>query len=369
MKQYKSLKSPSKYVQGKNVLSNLVTHLDGYQQGLLVIISKSGEKRLGAECFESLRQHGFQVVIKHFEGESTRGVVDELVSIVKQENLSIVLGIGGGKILDTAKAVGHFAELPVAIVPTVASTDAPCSSLSILYHEDGTFDSYLFLKSCPDLILVDSDIIAKAPANLLVAGMGDAMATYFEARACKRSGKNNQLGAKPTLIATEMGSLCWKYLKEYGREAKMAVEENVCTPAVEAVIEVNTYLSGVGFESGGLAAAHAIQKGFTHIHELHDVYHGNKVAFCTLTQLVMESAPQEEINEVLDFCYDVGLPITFADMGYVDIDLQLIKKASEIACLPNATIHNLPFEVSEEDVFASLITANAIGTQYKKSKM
>lgn len=120
----------------------------------------------------------------------------------------------------------------------------------------------------------------------------------------------------PRSVTPETQSMCWEYLKRDGLLAKIAVEAGACTEAVETVVEVNTYLSSVGFESGGLAAAHAIKKGFTFIPQLHDLYHGNKVAFCTLVQLVMEDAPQAELEEVLDFCCDVGLPVCFADMVY-----------------------------------------------------
>ncbi len=172
-----------------------------------------------------------------------------------------------------------------------------------------------FLNACPNIVLVDTEVICKAPARLLVAGMGDAMATYFEARACRQSGSNNQIAAKPTRAASELAALCWKYLKEDGLKAKNVVEAGVVTEALENIIEVNTYLSSVGFESGGLAAAHGIQKGFTVIPELHNAYHGENVAFCTLVQLVMENAPAAEIQEVADFCLSVGLPISFADLG------------------------------------------------------
>lgn len=359
------LKSPSKYVQGDGVLLNFDKYLDGIGSRLFIIISTSGLKRIKPivdQCFDGKE---FSAVYEIFSGECTREEVDRLVRLAKAENCTAIAGIGGGKILDTAKAVAHYSELTMIIVPTVASTDSPCSSLSILYKENGEFDSYLFLAKCPDMVLVDTGVIAKAPSNLLVAGMGDALATYFEARACRNSGKNNQVAGKPTRTATELASLCWKYLREDGLKAKIAVDNGVCTEAVENIVEVNTYLSSVGFESGGLGAAHAIQKGFTHIPELHHVYHGEKVAFCTIAQLIMENAPKCELYEVIEFCESVGLPITFKDMGYEKIDLEKVKKASEVACLPNSTIHNMPFEVAPNMVYSALLIANAIGTEYK----
>lgn len=360
----KMLKSPSKYVQGPDILKEFDHYLQGMGNHFLILISANGVKRsrpILDACFEG---KSFTVDYEVFSGECTRKKIQTYASQCKETGVTAVIGFGGGKILDTAKGVSHFSGLPMIIVPTVCSTDSPCSSLSVMYHDDGTFDSYLFLDRCPDMVLVDTKVIAAAPAKLLVAGMGDAMATYFEARACRNSGKNNQLGEKPTNAATEIAALCWNYLKADGYQAKLAAEAHVCTPAFEDIIEVNTYLSSVGFESGGLAAAHGIQKGFTVIPQLHKAYHGNKVALCTLTQLVLENAPQEEIRDVMDFCASVGLPICFADLGYEAVDPEQVRQSAEKACVPNSTIHNLPFDVNADMVFNALIAADAMGTAY-----
>jgi len=361
----KILKSPAQYVQGKGLLGRMGDYLKGYENGVLIIISQSGEKRFGAGILANLREGGFRAELERFGGECTRGEAERLARRVREKGCGVIVGVGGGKILDTAKAAAHLAGVPAAVAPTVASTDSPCSSLSVLYHENGEFDSYLFLKRCPDLVLVDTAVIAKAPPRLLAAGMGDALATWFEARACRRSGKKNQAGGAPTTVATEMAALCWKHLKACGKAALTAAEAGVCTEAVERIVEVNTYLSSVGFESGGLAAAHAIQKGFTHIPELHDVYHGEKVAFCTIAQLILENAPREELEEVLEFCRGVGLPVTFADMGYAKAEPTALEKAAEIACLPGSTVHNMPFEVAPGDVYAALAAADAVGRRFQ----
>ena len=149
----------------------------------------------------------------------------------------------------------------------------------MIYSETGVFERYLFLNSNPDLVLVDTDIIAAAPSRLLVSGMGDALATYFEARAVAASGALSCAGGKPTKGALALAKLCYETLLEDGVKAKLAVEAGACTQAVENIIEANTYLSGIGFESGGLAGAHAIHNGLTVIKDCHHLYHGEKVAF------------------------------------------------------------------------------------------
>ncbi len=361
----KILKSPSKYVQGQGVLGNFDAYLQGMGKRLLILISQSGVKRICPTLEACFAGKEYDLHYEIFKGECSQTQIDRLVAAAKEHGSTAIVGIGGGKILDTAKAVAYYGQLPVVIVPTVASTDSPCSSLSVIYQDSGEFDRYLFLDACPDMVLVDTAVIAKAPVSLLVAGMGDAMATWFEARACRASGSDNQTAGKPTRAATGLAALCWQYLQKDGLRAKLAVEAGVCTEAVETVIEVNTYLSSVGFESGGLAAAHAIQKGFTFIPELHDLYHGYKVAFCTLTQLVMEDAAPEELDAVLKFCCDVGLPVCFADMGYPEADHALLRLAAEKACAPGATIHHMPFAVTPDMVYSALVAADAMGTAFK----
>ena len=359
------LKSPAKYVQGQGVLGELDQYLQGMGRRLFVLLSQSGTRRIGPTLERCFAGKDYALHCEVFGGECSQRQIDQLTAKAKAEGQTAVVGIGGGKILDTAKAVAYCAGLPVAVIPTVASTDSPCSSLSVVYQDSGEFDRYLFLDACPDLVLVDTAVIAKAPAELLAAGMGDALATYFEARACRASGSDNQASGKPTHAATGLAALCWEYLRRDGRRARLAVEAGVCTEAVETIVEVNTYLSSVGFESGGLAAAHAIQKGFTWIPQLHAQYHGNKVAFCTLAQLVLEDAPAEELEAVLDFCRSVGLPVCFGDMGYEEVDRALLHKAAEKACAPGSTVHNMPFPVTPDMVYQALLAADALGRDFK----
>ncbi len=361
----KILKSPAKYVQGPETLKTLDQYLQGMGNRLLIIISQSGTRRICPTLEQCFAGKDYVLHYEVFQGECSQNQIDRLVAAAKDQDSTVVIGIGGGKILDTAKGVAYYAGLPVVIVPTVASTDSPCSSLSVVYRDNGEFERYLFLDTCPDMVLVDTAVITKAPVKLLVAGMGDAMATWFEARACRASGKDNQVHAKPTRAATGLASMCWEYLQRYGLQAKEDVEAGTCSEAVETIVEVNTYLSSVGFESGGLAAAHAIQKGFTFIPQLHEQYHGNKVAFCTLTQLMLEKASEEERNAVLGFCCDVGLPVCFADMGYSELDHARLYLAAEKACVEGSTIHNMPFPVTPDMVYAALLEADAAGRTYR----
>lgn len=357
--------SPNRYVQGRGELKNLPEHAKKLGKKLFVIISASGLKRVRDLLEKSFEDTGMELVFEEFQGECCETEIKRLGSRFQENKCDLVVGVGGGKIHDSAKAAAYYQGAPVVIIPTIASTDAPCSALSVIYSETGVFERYLFLNSNPDLVLVDTDIIAAAPSRLLVSGMGDALATYFEARAVAASGALSCAGGKPTKGALALAKLCYETLLEDGVKAKLAVEAGACTQAVENIIEANTYLSGIGFESGGLAGAHAIHNGLTVIKDCHHLYHGEKVAFGTLTQLVLENAGQKLLEEVIGFCMDVGLPTTFAELGMARPDKDLLMEAAVRACSPDDTLVNMPFEVTPEMVYAAMVGADALGRYFK----
>ena len=356
--------SPSKYVQGAGEMKKLGTYAANCGKKALVLISAGGYKRIGKLVEDSFANNSCEVVFDYFNGECCNSEIDRLVQVVKNNNCDLIIGIGGGKIFDTAKAVAYYAGTPVFICPTIASTDAPCSALSVIYTAEGVFEKYLFLPANPNMVLMDTDIIAKSPVRLTVAGMGDALATYFEARACKRSGATSCAGGKTTEAAMALAELCFNTLMEEGVKAKLALETGVCTPAVEKVIEANTLLSGIGFESAGLAGAHAIHNGFTVLEECHHMYHGEKVAFGTLTQLVLENIPQEELEDIILWCIEVGLPVTLAELGADQVTDEQLMEVAKTACAETDTLHNMPFEVTPETVFAAIKAADAYGRYY-----
>lgn len=356
--------SPSRYIQGKGEIKKLSSYAGNYGKKICILTSESGRKRVEPAILEGKGDADLQLIFKNFNGECSMTEINRLIGECKEAGCDTIVGIGGGKIHDTAKAVAYYMGLPVVIVPTIASTDAPCSALSVIYSDEGVFEKYLFLPASPNLVLVDTDIVCKAPARLLVSGMGDALATYFEARACQRSNAGNCVGGKITLAAMALAKLCYETLLESGVGAYLAVQAKACTKAVEHVIEANTYLSGIGFESGGLAGAHAIHNGLTAIPETHAFYHGEKVAFGTLVQLVLENADMEEIETVLDFCMEVGLPTTLADLGIKEVNPDQIMEVAKLACSENDTLGNMPFEVTPEDVYAAIMGADALGRYY-----
>jgi glycerol dehydrogenase len=360
----KLLRAPLKYVQGKDALLNFYGETKDLGSSFLFICSKSAYKNCKSKIEKSFEESDCRLHFEIFGGISSNGEISKMRKIVQDEKLDVVVGVGGGSAIDTAKATAYYEKRPVAIIPTVCATDAPCTGLSVIYNDDGTFDTYIFYPRNPEAVIVDSKIIANAPTKFLVAGMGDALGTYFEARACLRTDSPSLENGGIMLSSMALCELCYKTLLKCGYQAKLASDRHLITPAFEAIIEANTYLSGVGADNGGLAVAHSVYNGFTALSECESTMHGSLVAFGTITQLLLENAPREEIKEVMDFCYSVGLPITLKQVGVTDVERVHI--AAEKACAPGESIHNMAGDVTPDQLYDALLAADLLGQEYFK---
>jgi glycerol dehydrogenase len=280
----------------------------------------------------------------------------------------VVVAAGGGKTLDTARAIAADLSLPVVNCPTIASSDAPCSALSVIYTEAGTVEEYRIYRRNPDLVLVDTAVIAKSPVRPLVAGMGDALATWFEAKVCVDGGVKNMRGGASTRSALALAELCYKTLLADGVAAIEALDRQEPNDSLERLVEANTLLSGLGFESSGLAAAHAVHNGLTTANGTHSYMHGEKVAFGLITQLMLESQPKSVVDEVLAFSNSVGLPTTFAEIGIGSPSRELLDAVAKRATAPGETIHNEPIAVTSEMVVEAMRAADSAGVSFLRSR-
>ena len=350
----RSIISPGRYVQGPGAMSRLGGFLAAIGSTPLIVADDVVWGFVGHDVESSLREANLPVRRERFGGIPSAKEIDRLTAVIADAKADVVVAVGGGSTIDAVKASGFLAGIRWATVPTVASTDAPTSALAVVYTEDGAFEEYRFFPRNPDLVLVDSQLIANAPAEFLAAGVGDALATWLEARATSRSNSATMAGGLPTLTGTALAKLSWEVLWENALPALDAVRDNLVTPAVEKVIEANTLLSGLGFESGGLAAAHAIHNGLTAAPQTHGLAHGEKVNIGSLTQLILEGAPSSDIRDFIEFTTRVGLPTTLTEIGLSIDDDSDLRRVAEAATVPGETIHNMPFEVRPADVVSAM---------------
>ena len=347
--------SPSKYVQGKGLLKSVMSYIQQLGKKALLLTDEFVWSLVGQAFYERLIDHGMKMTNERFSGEITETEIQRIITRVQDEEVDVILALGGGKLIDVGKALANELKLPVAIIPTTASTDAPTSSISVLYEADGCFKEYSFYNRNPELVLVDTEVIAQAPVRFLISGMADALATTIEARSVKQNNGKNVLGKQPTLTAQIIAEKCEEIIFSYGLQAIEANRAKVVTEALEAVIEANTLLSGIGFESAGLAVAHAIHNGFSAVQgTVHQLTHGEKVAFGTLTQLILENQAQELLDKYIIFYQLLGLPTTLKEVGLAEASNETLQEIGKQALAKGDSLQQMAMSLTAEEIVAAM---------------
>lgn len=366
----RALIAPSRYIQGDGILDHLGRYLSIVpSKRAAILFSVGGQRRLGERISKSLNNAQIDSTWVTFQGECSYEEVHRVEEILRAEPTPVdsVLALGGGKCIDTGRFVASQLGVPVVVCPTLASNDAPCAALSVMYRPDGVFKGVEFFPNSPALVAIDSRIVSEAPVRYLVSGMGDAMATWFEARTCLQNPQaRNVLGARPTLAAGAIGELCANTLFEYGLPAAEAVKRSEVDEALERVVEANTLLSGIGFESGGLAGAHSVAQALTVVPRVHQRYlHGEMVAIGLQTQLHLEGK-ENEGRKVAEFFSKIGLPV---HLGQVSLsptnDSEMNTVMAAAMTLP--ILRNEPFEVTKKTLLAAALQAHEMGLAIENS--
>ncbi|WP_020681324.1 glycerol dehydrogenase [Marinobacterium rhizophilum] len=311
-------RSTPRYVQAVGLIDRAADYLAPLKvKRCAVLCTPRSRRGEGARLLAALDKAGIDVQVTTFGGEcSFREIEARTEELRAQPPVDALIALGGGKTLDAGKCIAHRLEVPVVIMPTLASNDAPCSALSVIYTPEGATETYEVFPQNPALVLVDTEIVAQAPVRFTVAGMGDAMSTWYEARACHTNPAGvTPYGDRPTLAGVALSKTCADILYEHGVAAVEAIESGQVTAAVEHVVEANTLLSGAGFECTGVAGAHALAQALTLLPEVdHNYLHGEMVAVGILTQLMLE-ADRAEAERCARLFARVGLPVNFAQIG------------------------------------------------------
>ncbi len=357
---FKKAVFPGRYIQGAGALAELSAVMEALGRRGLILASPTPRATI-LPALGLDRVSPESPLIETFGSECCETELARLADIIQRERVDVVAAVGGGKTIDTAKIAADRAGLPAVVVPTIASTDAPCSGCAVIYSDDNVFESVCYQKMNPAAVIVDETVIVQAPVRFLVSGMGDALATWFEAESCRQTRSANACGGLSTTLGQHIARLCFDILLEYGLAAKIACENRVITPAFGRIVEANTLLSGIGFESGGLAAAHSIHNGLTALEETHAFYHGEKVAFGVLAGLQLSDAPPAMANTAYGFCESVGLPTTLAALGLDASDRPSLMRVAQKTCSPGECIHHEAGMITPETVLHAIIAADALG--------
>ncbi|MFY9605380.1 MAG: glycerol dehydrogenase [Thermoplasmata archaeon] len=350
---------PAKYVQGAGVLNQLGAHVKQYGERPFVVSGRTSFSKVKARVQASLLSAGIPLVgFDDSVSECTRAKIHEVSEKAQELDADVVIGCGGGKAVDTAKAVAEKLHVPSISVPTQCATNADGMADAVIFTEDHNFLEDFYLSRAPVLVLVDTEVVGRAPPQYIVQGMGDALACAFEKPAYAESQRAKRATDQATTAALEVNLSCFQTLMAHGLQAKKDVEAGKITEAVEAVVEAIKLKSGFGFGGGGCAAAHAVHNGLTVVPGIARK-HGEIVAFGTLVQMILERRPLGEIERVMRWCKSVGLPVRLQDLG--KLDRSHLSLASEKACDPQDSMASMPFLVTPKMVLDAIEEIDRLG--------
>jgi glycerol dehydrogenase-like iron-containing ADH family enzyme len=351
--------APGRVLRGKHALSEGIEY-----------ILKLGQRPLLIGGSYSLALSQLQVLVERPELEIAQigytpdcceASLDRLIQATSAHQADLIIGIGGGKCLDTAKLVAHRCQLPIVTIPTTAATCAAWTALSNIYTESGAFLSDVSLAKCPDLLILDYGIVATAPPRTLVAGIGDAIAKWYEASVS--SGHSSQ-----TLLIAAVQQA--RVLRDILFQKSAAATADPGGADWQEVVDATVLLAGVIGGLGGAqcrtVAAHAVHNGLTHLPGSHHALHGEKVAYGILVQLRLQEMLQGDRlastarAQLLDFYTEIGLPKTLADLGLSEITIAQLHHAATLACQPDSDLHRLPFAVAPEQLVAAMVSTTII---------
>lgn len=307
-----------------------------------------------------LEQQQLPFTSANYGNDCSETGIAALKQAVTTHQADLIIGVGGGKALDTAKLLAHQCQLPVVTIPTSAATCAAWTALSNVYSDRGAFLYDVSLSRCPDLLILDYELIKSAPNRTLIAGIGDALAKWYEASVS--SGDSEQ-----TLViaAVQQARVLRDILLQKSAAALKEPGSSVWQEVVEATVLLAGVIGGLGGAQCRTVAAHAVHNALTHL-PIHSSIHGEKVAYGILVQLRLEELIQGNQlavaarQQLLKFYAETGLPQTLGDLGLSNITLKELQTAAEIAIAPNSDIHRLPFGVASEQLMAAMVSTTAL---------
>ncbi|MDR2419111.1 MAG: iron-containing alcohol dehydrogenase [Treponema sp.] len=286
-------------------------------------------------------------------------LVDHLSASLRPGGASLIIGLGGGSVLDTAKALAIKLDLPFVAIPTIAATCAAATPLSVWYSVEGKALGFEVFNRAADAVLVDPRIILEAPADYLKAGLADTLAKWYEASILTSGGADLPLSAR---LGFEVSATLKDVLLEKGKAAKTALETHTLSTefieVVDAIIIGGGLVGGLGERYTRVAAAHALHNGMSVLSETHHLLHGVKVAYGLLVQAALMK--DGSLDELVPKFRELELPLSLRNMGVDPNDKEKLRLFIDASLVPSESIHYLPFSVDKVRLLHAIETVEKL---------
>ncbi|MFS8036383.1 glycerol dehydrogenase [Xanthobacter sp. AM11] len=340
--------APRRYVQGQGALDLLGTELARLAGDAVLVVDPVIDDLYGAGMDASCAAAGVRLRRLRFGGETSPAEIDRLAAACADAPVPLVAAAGGGKCIDAGKALANRLKAKVATIPTIASTDAPTSHNYVLYDDAHRLLAVEKLPANPDLVLVDTQVIAQAPRQLFLAGIGDAVVKVFEVERCVAAKGRNVFGADPAYCALVLARGCYDILRSHAAAALAAVDRRQADDALDLVVEATVLMSGLSFESGGLSIAHSMTRGISAVPRYARLLHGLEVAYGVLVQLVLEERDPAFLADLAGFYDSIGLPTSLAALAGASPDAEEARLIAELTlAAPHARHFPRPLDAAE----------------------
>lgn len=310
----------------------------------------------GEQSYAAFMKHypgSLSLPIFKYDGTASNEDMARLADLMKEADC--LVGIGGGRVLDTTKGTADILAIEHITVPTVLGTCAAYTPLSAVYHPDRTFKAVDYYEKAPLLCLMDLNLLIESPQKYFIGGIGDTLAKWYEAEGITR----HVQGELPAMVQVGMNTakVTQELLLADSKEALSSMNRGEVTDAftrvAEAVVAIAGSVGGFAGEYGRMAGAHAVHNGMSLVPETQAYEHGVKVAYGVLVQL-WASGDQDEVHRLLPFYKENDFPHRLADFG---VNEKIQEKAKQIAAFAasNAeTFHLAVPNVTTEDVYQAM---------------
>ncbi|MBE9064439.1 iron-containing alcohol dehydrogenase family protein [cf. Phormidesmis sp. LEGE 11477] len=353
--------APAQVIRGNGVLAKSGDLLSRLGSRPLLV---GGQKSLPtAQAYLAPALTGLASATATYTQDCSEVALASLNQSADAHSADFVIGIGGGKALDAAKLLAYQRQLPIVTVPTSAATCAGWTALSNVYSEAGAFLYDVGLPKCPEAIVLDYDLVATAPQRTLVAGIGDAIAKWYEASVSSGHSTHTMI-----IGAVQQARVLRDILFQKSASAIANPGSDDWKEVVDASVLMAGVIGGMGGAQCRTVAAHAVHNGLTHV-SAHSTLHGEKVAYGILVQLRLEEMAADNSlaatarQQLIQFYDSLGLPTSLTDMGMDQLTVAQLEQAATVACQRDSDIHHLPFPVQPAELMAAMIsTTLPIGT-------